>query len=193
MDAGIVLGAQVADLLLLAVGEALIVVHRDAPGVKIEPSASLDLGSRTGQVHLSGCPISEHHVLAGGYRHTLQIGRALAATEKQLAGRSACTEATARLREESHGHLGGPSGSFKRSSIVAQRTCWPSPSWRLPRPGMRCGRLGRAPKPNCRLRLLPPLRYRHISSARACSIQVHGGVGFTWGPMPTSSFAGRCR
>ena len=190
-DAGIVLGAQVADLLLLAVGEALIVVHRDAPGVKIEPSASLDLGRRTGQVHLSGCPISEHHVLAGGYRHALQIGRALAATEA-AGGASACTEATADYAR-SRIAFGRPIGQFQAvkhhcANMLAQSELATAAAWDALRA------LGESAEAELSTAVAATVALpAYLFSARVSASRSTEALASRGSTTPTSSFAGRCR
>ena len=162
---------------MLALGEALIVIDRDAPGVKIEPSASLDRGRRTGRVHLSGCSISEHHVLAGGHRLALHIGRALAATEA-AGGAAACTEASAGYAR-SRIAFGRPIGQFQAvkhhcANMLAQSELATAAAWDAVR---AIGDVTDVELPTAVAAAVALPAY--LFCARL-TIQVHGGIGFTW-------------
>lgn len=62
-DAGVVLGAGLADVLLLAAGDDVLVIDRAADGVKVEVPANLDPTRRSGRVVLTD--VAAQDVLAG--------------------------------------------------------------------------------------------------------------------------------
>src|SRR6185295_6086764 len=62
-DAGVVLGAGLADLLLLTSGEDVLLIDRTGGGVSVETPANLDLARPSGRVVLDG--VSSAHILVG--------------------------------------------------------------------------------------------------------------------------------
>ena len=67
-DAGVVLSGSIADLLLLRVGDDMVAVRSDHPGVSVAPASSLDRGRRVARVTLSGVPEADLVVLSGSAR-----------------------------------------------------------------------------------------------------------------------------
>ena len=110
-DAGVVLGAPLADVLLLAAGEDCVVVDRNQRGVAVQPSPSLDRGRRVGRVRLTGCTVDSGRVLRGARTRALEIGRALAAAEA-AGGAAACTESSSGYARERIA-FGRPIGQFQ--------------------------------------------------------------------------------
>ena len=56
-DAGVVLGAGLADLLLVTAGEDVLLIDRTGDGVSVATPASLDLARRSGRVVLDGVSV----------------------------------------------------------------------------------------------------------------------------------------
>ncbi|HUZ10576.1 MAG TPA: acyl-CoA dehydrogenase [Acidimicrobiales bacterium] len=176
-DAGVVLGAPLADVLLLAAGEDVVVVDRNQRGVAVEPSTSLDRGRRVGRVRLTGCTVDSGRVLRGARVRALQIGRALAAAEA-AGGAAACTEASSSYARDRIA-FGRPIGQFQAvkhhcANMLAQSEMAIAAAW---------GALRAAEDP--RDSSLPTAVAAAISlpAFLYCSrmnIQVHGGIGFTW-------------
>src|SRR5262252_4524804 len=58
-DAGVVLGAGLASLLVMAAGDDLVLVPRGAQGVTVEVPANLDPSRRSARVRLDGVAVGE--------------------------------------------------------------------------------------------------------------------------------------
>ena len=98
-DAGVVLGAGLADVLLIAAGEDMIVVDRRADGVTVQVPKNLDRGRRSGTVSLAGAAVE---VLPGARAAALARTRTLFAAEA-VGGASDCVDAAveyAKVREQ---------------------------------------------------------------------------------------------
>jgi len=63
-DAGVVLGAGLADLLLLAAGDDMVLVDRRSDGVSVDVAKNLDRTRRSARVALDGAPVAA--LLPGG-------------------------------------------------------------------------------------------------------------------------------
>lgn len=101
-EAGPVLGAGLADILLLPTDDDLVVVERHAAGVTIAPQESFDSSRRFATVTCSAVDVADEAVLPGGVTIARRIGRALAAAEAAGLAR-ACTDAAvayAKVREQ---------------------------------------------------------------------------------------------
>lgn len=100
-DAGVVLGAAGADLLLLAAGDDMILVPRDAVGVTVEVPGSLDRTRRSGRVALDGVVLGDN-LLPGARSAALARARTLFAAEA-VGGASDCVDTAveyAKVREQ---------------------------------------------------------------------------------------------
>ena len=100
-DAGVVLGAGLAEVLLLAAGEDMILVERTAAGVTENLPGSLDLTRRSGQVTLSNVAVGDN-VLPGARQAALARARTLFAAEA-VGGASDCVDTAveyAKVREQ---------------------------------------------------------------------------------------------
>ena len=65
-EAGIVLGAGLAELLLIAAGDDVLVLERDRAGVSVEVPDNLDPTRRSGRVRLDNVSVSRRRHRAGG-------------------------------------------------------------------------------------------------------------------------------
>ena len=70
-DAGIVLGAGLADLLLIAAGDDVLVIERGRSGVSVEVPENLDPTRRSGRVRLEKVSVSDDDILRGAHDSAL--------------------------------------------------------------------------------------------------------------------------
>lgn len=173
-DAGPVLGAGLADVLLLPVGDDVVVVERSASGVSVKAGRDLDPTRRFPGVRLDGAPAV---VLPGARPVLVRVARVLAAAE--AAGiASACTEmavAYAKEREQ----FGRTIGSFQAvkhlcADMLVEAEMATAAAW----DAARCDPADPASELACAVaaaRALPAA----VENAQD-NIQVHGGIGFTW-------------
>ena len=176
-DAGVVLAASVADVLLLGLGDDMVVVPRSHHGVTVTAAPSLDKGRRVGRVALTGVPVDEVAVLPGALRRGLQIGRALAAAEA-AGGAAACTEAAVDYAKQRVA-FGRPIGQFQAikhhcANMYAQSEIALAAAWDAAR---FAGDPDTAEVPTAVAAAIALPAFLYCSRL---GIQVHGGIGFTW-------------
>ncbi len=80
-DAGVVLGAGLADLLLVAAGDDVLLLERDRAGVSVEVPENLDPTRRSGWVRLQNVNVSADDILPGARESALARARTLLAAE----------------------------------------------------------------------------------------------------------------
>lgn len=175
-DAGVVLGAGLADVLLLAVGEDVAIVDRTADGVSVDVPTNLDLTRRSGRVTLTDVEPSD--ILSGAAGLALALARTLVAAEA-VGGAQDCVESAveyAKVREQ----FGRTIGTFQAvkhhlanmlvAAEAATATVWDA------------ARAADADDEEftlmaaCAAALALPAYMRNAE----LNIQVHGGIGFTW-------------
>ena len=174
-DAGVVLGAGLADLLLMAAGDDMILVERNGAGVSVEVPGNLDRTRRSGHVRLDGAAAE---VLTGARESALARARTLFAAEA-VGGASDCVDTAveyAKVREQ----FGRTIATFQAvkhhcaNMLVAAESAvacvWDA----------------------ARAEGEDEHQFRLIAAAAATlafpayvrnselNIQVHGGIGFTW-------------
>ncbi len=175
--AGVVLGAGLADLLVLTSGSDVLLVERSADGVSVELPGSLDRSRRSGRVSLSGVSVAGN-VLAGARGVAVALARTLFAAEA-AGGASDCVDTAveyAKVREQ----FGRTIATFQAvkhhcadmvvASESAVATVWDA----------------------ARAFADDPKQFELAAAAAATlafpayvhnaqlNIQVHGGIGFTW-------------
>jgi len=176
-DAGLVLGAGLAQWLVLAVGDDLVVVGRDESGVAVRPRVSLDPSRRVAEVVCSGVAVSEARVMRGARATALRLGRTLAAAEAAGAAH-ACSEMAAEYAKV-RVQFGRTIGTFQavkhhcaNMRVDAEQAT--AAAWDAARAELDNSQAELASAVAASV-ALPAL-------ARACQLntQVHGGIGFTW-------------
>jgi 3-oxochol-4-en-24-oyl-CoA dehydrogenase len=176
-DAGVVLSASVADVLLLRVGEDMVVVDRTLEQVEVEPAPSLDKGRRVGHVTLRGVGLDDVEVLAGAARRATQLARALAAAEA-AGGASECAEMAAEYAKVRIA-FGRPIGQFQAikhhcANMFAQSEMALAAAWDAAR---FAADAERAELPTS---VAAAVSFPAFLFCSRQNIQVHGGIGFTW-------------
>ena len=176
-DAGVVLGAGMADVLLLASGEDMLVVERTAAGVAIDVPENLDRSRRSGRVVLTDVAVGDN-TLPGARNAALARTRTLYAAEA-VGGASDCVDSAveyAKVREQ----FGRTIATFQAvkhhcaNMLVAAESAV-SCVWDAARA---------ADEDEEQFRLIAAaaatLAFPAYVRNAELNIQVHGGIGFTW-------------
>ncbi len=181
-DAGIVLGAGLADLLLIAAGDDVLVLDRGRAGVSVEVPENLDPTRRSGRVLLQNVSVSAEDVLSGGRESALARARTLLAAEA-VGGAADCVDAAveyAKVREQ----FGRTIATFQAikhhcANMLVAVESGIAAVWDASRAASEDLSEGEA-------------QFRLVAAAAAAlalpayarnaelNIQVHGGIGFTW-------------
>jgi 3-oxochol-4-en-24-oyl-CoA dehydrogenase len=177
-EAGIVLGAGLGELLLIAAGDDVLLLERDRPGVSVEISDNLDPTRRSGRVRLQNVSLSDDDVVAGARESALARARTLLAAEA-VGGATDCVEAAvdyAKVRQQ----FGRTIATFQAvkhhcaNMLVAAESATAA-VWDASRA---------ASEDEEQFRLAAAVAATHAFPAYArnaeLNIQVHGGIGFTW-------------
>jgi len=176
-SAGLVLGAGLADVLLLRVGDDLVLVDRDQAGVTIAARSNIDPSRRVAEVSCAGVQVDAGSVLTGAYAVALRIGRTLAAAEAS-GGAHACSEMAteyAKVRKQ----FGRPIGTFQAvkhhcANMLVDAEQATAAAWDAARAEVEGGQAELASAVAASLAL--------PAFAQCCqlNVQVHGGIGYTW-------------
>ncbi len=176
-DAGVVIGAGLADVLLLASGEDMILVVRTADGVAIEVPGNLDRSRRSGRVVLTDVTVGDN-LLPGARNAALARTRTLYAAEA-VGGASDCVDSAveyAKVREQ----FGRTIATFQAvkhhcaNMLVAAESAV-SCVWDAARAAGEDEEQFRLTSAVAATLALPAYVYN-----AELNIQVHGGIGFTW-------------
>lgn len=175
-SAGVVLGAGLADLLVLVVGEDVVIAEAGGTGVSVEVPTNLDPTRRSGRVTLTD--VEPAHILPGAAGAALALARTLVAAEA-VGGAQDCVKAAvdyAKVREQ----FGRAIGTFQAvkhhlaNMLVAAESATAT-VWDAAR-AADAGDEEFALMAACAAALALPAYVRNSE----LNIQVHGGIGFTW-------------
>ncbi|MCW2662115.1 MAG: acyl-CoA dehydrogenase [Mycobacterium sp.] len=177
-DAGIVLGAGLADLLVVAAGDDVLLLDRARDGVSVDVPGNLDPTRRSGRVRLQGVSVTTDDILAGARLSALARARTLLAAEA-VGGSSDCVEAAvayAKVRQQ----FGRTIATFQAvkhhcaNMLVAAESATAA-VWDASRA---------AGEDEEQFRLVAAaaaaLAFPAYTRNAELNIQVHGGIGFTW-------------
>jgi len=177
-DAGIVLGAGLAELLLIAAGDDVLVLDRGRAGVSVDVPDNFDPTRRSGRVRLHNVRISADDVLPGARESVLARARTLLAAEA-VGGASDCVDAAvdyAKVRQQ----FGRTIATFQAvkhhcaNMLVAAESAIAA-VWDASRA---------ASEDEAQFRLIAAvaaaLAFPAYARNAELNIQVHGGIGFTW-------------
>ncbi|MGQ0576097.1 MAG: acyl-CoA dehydrogenase family protein [Pseudonocardia sp.] len=172
-DAGAVLGALLADVLVLRVGDDLAVVQRGAGGLGIAPVRDLDPTRRVGHVTCDGVAAT---IVPGAARAAVRLARLLGAAEA-VGGAAALVERTRdhALAREQFGRSIATFQAVKHqlADMLVATELAVAAVWDATRA---------APGPEADLAAAVAATQAvaaYVSCARR-AIQLHGGIGFTW-------------
>ena len=174
-DAGVVLGAGLADVLLVTAGDDVLIVQRGADGVSVEVPGNLDRTRRSGRVRLEAAAVD---VLPGARAAALARARTLFAAEA-VGGASDCVDTAveyAKVREQ----FGRTIATFQAvkhhcaNMLVAAESAVAT-VWDAARAaGEDEEQFHLAAATAATLAFSAYVRNAELN------IQVHGGIGFTW-------------
>ncbi|KQY56154.1 hypothetical protein ASD11_16970 [Aeromicrobium sp. Root495] len=173
-----VLDADVADLLVVVSGDAVLVVETDSVGVTVTPVGALDLTRGRARVELDSAPAEVLDATSDDVRRAVLEATCLLAAES-IAGAEACLDAAldyARLRSQ----FGRPIGAFQAlqhaladlfGDVVSARAAVGAAVRSVDEPG------GGAEETVRVAAVAASEAYRRAARE---NVHVHGGIGFTW-------------
>ncbi|WP_139329686.1 acyl-CoA dehydrogenase family protein, partial [Mycobacterium sp. IS-2888] len=177
-EAGIVLGAGLAELLLIAAGDDVLVLDRGRAGVSVDVPDNFDPTRRSGRVRLENVSIAAADILPGARESALARARTLLAAEA-VGGASDCVDAAvgyAKVRQQ----FGRTIATFQAvkhhcaNMLVAVESAIAA-VWDASRA---------AAEDEEQFRLVAAvaaaLSFPAYARNAELNIQVHGGIGFTW-------------
>jgi alkylation response protein AidB-like acyl-CoA dehydrogenase len=176
-SAGLVLGAELAGLLLVGVGQDVVLLETDQPGLTIEPQKNIDPSRRVCAVGCNAVEVPVSNRLPGARKYLTKLAWTLAAAEA-AGGARACTEMAAEYAKERQ-QFGRPIGTFGpvkhhcANMLVATEQATAS-AWGAARADLDDEQAELAAATACSL-ALPAFAF-----CAKLNIQVHGGIGYTW-------------
>ncbi|WP_024804259.1 acyl-CoA dehydrogenase [Nocardia sp. BMG51109] len=173
--AGVVLGAGLADLLLLAAGDDMLIVRRDAAGVRVEVPENMDPTRRSGRVTLTDAAVG---VVAGARPAALARARTVLSAEA-VGGAAECVE-TAVEYAKGRKQFGRTIATFQAvkhhcATMLMTAESAVATVWDAARAEGADERQFELMAAAAAALALPG--YVHNAEL---NIQVHGGIGFTW-------------
>jgi hypothetical protein len=181
-EAGIVLGAGLAELLLIAAGDDMLVLERDRAGVSVEVPDNLDPTRRSGRVRLDSVSVTADDTLPGARESALARARTLLAAEA-VGGAADCVDSAveyAKVRQQ----FGRTIATFQAvkhhcaNMLVAAESAIAA-VWDASRAAAED-----SSEDEAQFRLIAAaaaaLAFPAYARNAELNIQVHGGIGFTW-------------
>lgn len=177
-EAGILLGAGLAGLLLIAAGDDVLVLERDRDGVSVDVPDNFAPTRRSGRVRLDNVRVSDADVLAGARPSALARARTLLAAEA-VGGASDCVDAAvayAKVRQQ----FGRTIATFQAvkhhcANMLVGAESGIAAVWDAARA---------AGEDEDQFHLIAAvaaaLAFPAYVRNAELNIQVHGGIGFTW-------------
>ncbi|MGV0625621.1 acyl-CoA dehydrogenase [Mycolicibacter minnesotensis] len=177
-DAGVVLGAGLADVLLVAAGEDVLVLERGRAGIDVQVPGNLDPTRRSGRVKLTGVEVTGDDVLTGARESALARARLLLAAEA-VGGAADCTDSAveyAKVRQQ----FGRTIATFQAikhhcANMLVGAESATAAVWDAARADGEdefAFRLAAA--------VAATLAFPAYVRNAELNIQVHGGIGYTW-------------
>jgi alkylation response protein AidB-like acyl-CoA dehydrogenase len=181
-EAGIVLGAGLGELLLIAAGDDVLVLDRGREGVSVEVPENLDPTRRSGRVRLHNVSVTADDILAGARESALARARTLLAAEA-VGGAADCVEAAvdyAKVRQQ----FGRTIATFQAvkhhcANMIVGAESAIAAVWDASRAASED-----LSEDEAQFRLAAAsaaaLAFPAYARNSELNIQVHGGIGFTW-------------
>jgi alkylation response protein AidB-like acyl-CoA dehydrogenase len=177
-EAGIVFGAGLADLLLIAAGDDVLLLERDRAGVAVQVPGNLDRARRSGRVILQNVSVADQDTLPAARESALARARTLVAAEA-VGGASDCVDSAvdyAKVRQQ----FGRAIATFQAvkhhcADMLVGAESAVAAVWDAARA---------AGEDEEQFRLIAAvaavLAFPAYARNAELNIQVHGGIGFTW-------------
>jgi alkylation response protein AidB-like acyl-CoA dehydrogenase len=176
-SAGLVVGAELAGLLVVCVGNDIALLSANQRGVSVAPLKNVDPSRRVARVICDGAAIAGEKLLRGARRALVRLARTLSAAEA-AGGARACTEIAIGYAKDRK-QFGRPIGTFGpvkhhcANMLVATEQATAG-AWGAARADLDGPQAELAAATACAL-ALPALTF-----CSKLNVQVHGGIGFTW-------------
>ena len=174
-SAGAVLGAGLADVLVLAVGDDVAVVDASAPGVSVIVPQNIDPARRTGKVAFEGAAAE---VLVGARQVLTDLARTILAAEATGVARECTDQAAeyAKAREQ----FGRPIAMYQAvkhhcANMLVSTELATAAVWDAARAAAAGGE-----QFSLTAAMAATLAVGAAEQCAQLNIQVHGGIGFTW-------------
>jgi 3-oxochol-4-en-24-oyl-CoA dehydrogenase len=173
--AGVVISGHLADVLLVPAGDDVLVVEKSHGGVQAEVPANLDQSRRAARITLDAAPAT---VLPGARALLTDVARAMLAAEAAGVAGEVTEHAAeyAKIREQ----FGRPIATFQAvkhhcANMLVAAELGTAAAWDAGRAG-----LGGGDQLSYTAAVAAVLAVNAATSNASLSIQVHGGIGFTW-------------
>lgn len=181
-EAGIALGAGLADLLLIAADDDVLLLERGRDGVSVDVPGNFDPTRRSGRVRLHNVSVTAADVLSGARASALARARTLLAAEA-VGGASDCVDAAvayAKVRQQ----FGRTIATFQAvkhhcaNMLVAAESAVAA-VWDASRAASEDSSEDEA-QFRLAAAVAAALAFPAYARNAELNIQVHGGIGFTW-------------
>ncbi|MGF2947143.1 acyl-CoA dehydrogenase family protein, partial [Mycobacterium sp. Lab-001] len=181
-EAGIVLGAGLAELLLIAAGDDVLLLERDRAGVTVDVPENLDPTRRSGRVRLRNVKVTAGDVMPGARDSALARARTLLAAEA-VGGASDCVETAvgyAKVREQ----FGRTIATFQAvkhhcANMLVGAESAVAAVWDASRAAEEDSSADEA-QFRLAAAVAAALAFPAYARNAELNVQVHGGIGFTW-------------
>jgi alkylation response protein AidB-like acyl-CoA dehydrogenase len=174
---GLVLGACLADILLLRVDDDLVIVEKGQDGLSVKQQTNIDPSRRVAQIDCSAVKVDAGRVLSGATAEAFRLGRTLAAAEAS-GGAHACTEMAVEyaLIREQFGRTIATYQAVKHhcANMRIAAECATAAVWDAARAELDDQQAEFASVVAASLAM--PAFYL----CSQLNTQIHGGIGFTW-------------
>ena len=177
-EAGVVFGAGLANLLLIAAGDDVLLVERERAGVAVQVPGNLDPARRSGRVTLQNVSVADQDILPAARESALARARTLVAAEA-VGGASDCVDAAvayAKVRQQ----FGRAIATFQAvkhhcANMLVSAESATAVVWDASRAAGEDEEQFRLVAAVAAAQAFPA----YVRNAEL-NIQVHGGIGFTW-------------